>query len=224
MPKKELINAIDVGSTLAGGAAGWFLPDLFWDKPTYVQRGSMAGLLGLTALIGSKVTQDAIRKGRDKKGGGVWADFTGGLGTGLKQGVPGVAKSDDLDPNRAANAGYTLGQMINPVSSAGKTAVTAAAALGIGAGDRFGLQPYINTHQKQIKQFYKDVNDGKIKPGLSWQGIRAFFAKGNKEPTKFWSYRPTSGWRSARRGSYAAGVMSILYSLLQPTPYSGRQE
>lgn len=84
MPKKELINAIDVGSTLAGGAAGWFLPDLFWDKPTYVQRGSMAGLLGLAALVGSKVTQDAIRKGRKRGGLGTGGDLLGGVWQGFK--------------------------------------------------------------------------------------------------------------------------------------------
>ena len=224
MPKKELINAIDVGSTLAGGAAGWFLPDLFWDKPTYVQRGSMAGLLGLAALVGSKVTQDAIRKGRKRGGLGTGGDLLGGVWQGFKQGAPGVAKSDDLDPNRAASAGYTAGQMLNPVSSLGKAALTIPVGLGVGFGDRFLFQPHVNTHQPQIKQFYKDVNDGKIKPGWSWQGIRAAFTRGNKEPTKFWSYRPTSGGRSAIRGTIASGIVSALYSLLEPTPYSGRQE
>lgn len=225
MPKKELINAIDVGSTLAGGAAGWFLPDLFWDKPTYVQRGSMAGLLGLAALVGSKVTQDAIRKGRKRGGLGTGGDVASGAWQGVKQSIPGVARSQDLDPNSAASVGYKVGQTWNPVSSAGKTLVTGTAGLGAALGDRFILQPYINTHQAQIKQFYKDVDSGKIKPDWSsWQGWKARFAKGNKEPTKFWSYKPTSGWRSTLRGLGLAEAMSVLYSLLAPTPYSGKQE
>lgn len=67
----------------AGAVGGWFLPHLFWDKPSYVNKGASAALLAAISIAGSRGIKDALKDGAVVKAPQKYttqaASFLGGL-------------------------------------------------------------------------------------------------------------------------------------------------
>lgn len=122
----------DVVAGGAGALGGWFLPHLFWDNPSYVNKGASAALLAAISIAGQRGMRDALKDKpvipRHKKYTTQAASFLGGFfgdkGSGYTQqqvreagknaeGYGGrVAKQFRLGPMAAAaGGGYLAGSV-----------------------------------------------------------------------------------------------------------------
>lgn len=224
--KRPLLNAIDIGSTLAGGTAGWFAPDLIWDKPTYVQRGSMAGIMGLLALAGSKLTQDALNKGRKHTTVGDLSSMGEGFAKGTVQSLPGGTTSQQLDPNKSANTGYHIARDLNPFSST-TSGVLFGTGTVAGAVGSHKLTGYLNRNHSEWRKWFRDNYQGNLPPAKTkgQKILRAIFKDYKDLPRR--NMRP-AGWRTAAghvgKGALLTQIILALGKSLQDTPYSGTQE
>lgn len=244
--KEYAPNALDVGAGLAGGAAGWFLPDLLWDKPNLVQRGSMAGLLGLIAIAGGRYAADSINKGRAKTPTATAAGLVQGGKKGFIDSLPFVSDTEKQDPNRSAAWGYSLGRFLNPVGDI-PTSLTGA---GIGYLGSQGTQALLNVKYPQWQQalknskgwntpFLRDPVTGKLRLALQLKDRSGKWSIKNRAAGSKYQVRPKPWTQLLPRKQQPFKLISKKHAVnallgailtkglsqtLASTPYSGRQE
>lgn len=114
------INAMDLVAGGAGAGAGWFVPDLFWDKPTYVQRGVSSGLLGLTAIVLNRMVADSIANKEKEKPTKLQRTVNIGASAaqGALQNAPlfGAGRSQQQNPDAQSDLAYRIGEGLMPLS------------------------------------------------------------------------------------------------------------